>query len=36
MKTMSLGTLKAHFYEVLKMVLAGEEIGIQYGKKKEK
>jgi len=35
MKTMSVGTFKANFSQVLKMVLAGEEVGILYGKKKE-
>lgn len=35
MKTMSVGELKANFSEVLKMVIAGEEIGIMFGKKKE-
>jgi antitoxin (DNA-binding transcriptional repressor) of toxin-antitoxin stability system len=35
MKTMSVGAFKAKFSEVLKLVLAGEEVGIQYGKKKE-
>jgi antitoxin (DNA-binding transcriptional repressor) of toxin-antitoxin stability system len=35
MKTMSVGEFKANFSEVLKRVLAGEEIGILYGKKKE-
>ena len=35
MKTMSVGEFKANFAEVLKRVLAGEEIGILYGKKKE-
>ncbi len=35
MKTMSVGEFKANFSEVLKNVLAGEEIGIIYGKKKE-
>jgi antitoxin (DNA-binding transcriptional repressor) of toxin-antitoxin stability system len=35
MKTMSVGEFKANFSQVLKMVLAGEEIGILYGKKKE-
>ena len=35
MKTMSVGAFKANFSQVLKMVLAGEEIGILYGKKKE-
>ena len=32
---MSVGEFKANFSEVLKSVLAGEEIGILYGKKKE-
>ncbi len=35
MKTMSVGEFKANFSEVLKKVLAGEEIGILYGKRKE-
>lgn len=35
MKTMGVGEFKAHFSEVLKSVLAGEEIGIMYGKKRE-
>ena len=35
MKTMSVGDFKANFSMVLKMVQAGEEIGILYGKKKE-
>ena len=35
MKLMSVGELKANFSRVLKHVLAGEEIGILYGKKKE-
>ena len=35
MKTMSVGAFKANFSEVIKMVLAGEEIGILYGRKKE-
>ena len=35
MKFMSVGELKANFSRVLKHVLAGEEIGILYGKKKE-
>ena len=35
MKTMSVGTFKANFSEALKLVLAGEEIGILYGKRKE-
>jgi len=32
---MSVGDFKAHFSDVLKMVMAGEEIAIQYGRKKE-
>ena len=32
---MSVGEFKAKFSEVLKKVLAGEEIGISYGKSKE-
>jgi antitoxin (DNA-binding transcriptional repressor) of toxin-antitoxin stability system len=35
METMSVGEFKSNFSEVLKRVLAGEEIGILYGKKKE-
>ena len=35
MKTMSVEEFKANFSEVLKRVLAGEEIGIFYGKRKE-
>ncbi len=35
MKTMSVGEFKANFSEALKSVLAGEEIGILFGKKKE-
>ncbi len=35
MKTMSVGDFKTNFSEVLKRVIAGEEIGILYGKKKE-
>ena len=35
MKKMSVGELKANFSEVLKRVIAGEEIGIIYGRKKE-
>ena len=35
MKVLSVGEFKANFSEVLKKVLAGEEIGISYGKKKE-
>lgn len=32
---MSVGEFKANFSHVLKRVLAGEEIGISYGKRKE-
>lgn len=35
MKTLGVGEFKANFSEVLKKVLAGEEIGIVYGRKKE-
>jgi len=35
MKTMSVGEFKANFSEALRKVLAGEEIGISYGKRKE-
>jgi antitoxin (DNA-binding transcriptional repressor) of toxin-antitoxin stability system len=35
MRTMSVGEFKTNFSAVLKAVLAGEEIGILYGKKKE-
>lgn len=35
MKTMSVSEFKTHFTEVMKSVLAGEEIGITSGKKKE-
>ena len=35
MKTMSVGEFKTHFSAVLKRVIAGEEIGILYGKQKE-
>ncbi len=35
MSNMSVGEFKAHFSDVLKRVLAGEEIGIVYGRKKE-
>ena len=35
MKLMSVGEFKSNFSEVLKWVLAGEEIGILYGKRKE-
>jgi len=35
MEIMSVGEFKARFSEVLKKVLAGEEIGISYGKSKE-
>ena len=32
---MNVGEFKAHFSELLKRVMAGEEIGISYGKRKE-
>lgn len=35
MKTMTVGEFKSNFSEVLKKVVAGEEIGISFGKKKE-
>ncbi len=35
MEIMSVGEFKANFSEVLKKVLAGHEIGISYGKRKE-
>jgi antitoxin (DNA-binding transcriptional repressor) of toxin-antitoxin stability system len=35
MEIMSVGEFKAKFSEVLKKVLAGEEIAISYGKSKE-
>jgi antitoxin (DNA-binding transcriptional repressor) of toxin-antitoxin stability system len=35
MQTMSVGEFKSNFSEILKRVLAGEEIGISYGKRKE-
>ncbi len=35
MITLSVGAFKANFSEMLKRVLAGEEIGISYGKNKE-
>ncbi len=35
MTTMGVGEFKANFSEVLKKVLAGEEIVILYGKKKQ-
>ncbi len=35
METMSVGEFKSNFSGVLKRVLAGEEIGISFGKKKE-
>lgn len=35
MQIMSVGEFKAKFSEVLKKVLAGEEIAISYGKSKE-
>jgi len=35
METMTVGEFKANFSDALKKVIAGEEIGISYGKKKE-
>jgi len=35
MKTMTVGEFKSAFSDVLKRVIAGEEIGISFGKKKE-
>ena len=35
MKTYAVGEFKAHFSEIIERVLAGEEIIISYGKKKE-
>ena len=35
MKTMSVGVFKTNFSEDIKLVLAGEEIGILYGKKRD-
>lgn len=35
MKTMTVGELKSEFSDALKRVMAGEEIGISFGKKKE-
>jgi antitoxin (DNA-binding transcriptional repressor) of toxin-antitoxin stability system len=35
MEIMSVGDFKANFSGALKKVLAGEEIGISYGKRKE-
>ncbi len=35
METLSVGEFKSNFSEVLKRVVAGEEIGISFGKKKE-
>jgi antitoxin (DNA-binding transcriptional repressor) of toxin-antitoxin stability system len=35
MKILTVGEFKAKFSAVLKMVLAGEEIAISYGKNKE-
>ena len=35
MQILSVGEFKSNFSEILKRVLAGEEIGISYGKKKE-
>ena len=35
MKTMTVGEFKTHFSEVIDQVMAGEEIAVTYGKKKE-
>lgn len=35
MQVLSVGEFKSNFSEILKKVLAGEEIGISYGKKKD-
>jgi antitoxin (DNA-binding transcriptional repressor) of toxin-antitoxin stability system len=35
METMTVGEFKANFSDALKKVIAGEEIDISYGKKKE-
>ncbi len=35
MRTMNVGEFKANFSSILKDVLAGEEIGILYGKSKK-
>jgi antitoxin (DNA-binding transcriptional repressor) of toxin-antitoxin stability system len=35
MRIMTVGEFKTNFSQVLKRVLAGEEIGISYGKNKE-
>ncbi|HEY1869442.1 MAG TPA: hypothetical protein VGG71_00220 [Chitinophagaceae bacterium] len=35
MKTMTVGEFKSGFSDALKRVMAGEEIGISFGKKKE-
>jgi antitoxin (DNA-binding transcriptional repressor) of toxin-antitoxin stability system len=35
MKSMTVGELKANFFEVLKKVQAGEEIAILFGKRKK-
>lgn len=35
MKIMSVGELKSNISEALKHVIAGEEIGIVYGRKKK-
>ena len=35
MKIMTVGEFKAQFSAILKRVLAGEEIGISYGRNKE-
>jgi prevent-host-death family protein len=36
MKTLSIGTLKAHFSEVIDQVRQGETVVVSYGRKKEK
>ena len=35
MKEMTVGEVKTHFSEVLKLVEAGQEVAITFGKKKE-
>ena len=35
MQVVTVGEFKANFSEMLRKVLAGEEIGISYGKRKE-
>ena len=36
MRILSIGTLKAHFSEVLDLVRQGETVVVSYGRKKEK